>query len=447
MEKNLTEGNTLKLIIAFCIPLVGGAIFQQFYNIVDTMIVGRFLGVDALAAVGSTGSLNFLVIGFAQGLTAGFGIPIAQAFGAKNHKLVLNTIMNSVYLTIVSAVLITTLMVFVTDNLLVIMQTPSNIIGEAYAYISIIFNGITFTLAYNLLASISRALGDSRTPLIFLVFSSILNIGLDLFMIINLKMGVQGASYATIIAQAISALLCFIYMYHKYPSLRFEREDRRINLEVDIGLIRVALPMALQYSITAVGTVILQTAVNSLGSDKVAAIAAAQKIQMFFNQPMDMMGATMATFCGQNLGAKKYDRIFKGLKEAFIMVTIYAIVIFVFMRFFAKYLALLFVEASETGIINDVSRFLIVNSAFYIILGILFVSRNTIQGLGKSALTMFAGGAELLGRSFVSLVLVNYYGFNAILMANPIAWIGADLILIPTLISILRGYKKEMRLT
>ena len=447
MEKNLTEGNTLKLIIAFCIPLVGGAIFQQFYNIVDTMIVGRFVGVDALAAVGSTGSLNFLVIGFAQGLTAGFGIPIAQAFGAKDHKLVLNTIMNSVYLTIVSAVLITTLMIFVTDNLLVIMQTPSNIIDEAYAYISIIFNGITFTLAYNLLASISRALGDSRTPLIFLVFSSILNIGLDLFMIINLKMGVQGASYATIIAQAISALLCFIYMYHKYPSLRFEREDRRINLEVDIGLIRVALPMALQYSITAVGTVILQTAVNSLGSDKVAAIAAAQKIQMFFNQPMDMMGATMATFCGQNLGAKKYDRIFKGLKEAFIMVTIYAVVIFVFMRFFAKYLALLFVEASETGIINDVSSFLIVNSAFYIILGILFVSRNTIQGLGKSALTMFAGGAELLGRSFVSLVLVNYYGFNAILMANPIAWIGADLILIPTLISILRGYKKEMRLT
>ena len=447
MEKNLTEGNTLKLIIAFCIPLVGGAIFQQFYNIVDTMIVGRFVGVDALAAVGSTGSLNFLVIGFAQGLTAGFGIPIAQAFGAKDHKLVLNTIMNSVYLTIVSAVLITTLMIFVTDHLLVIMQTPSNIIDEAYAYISIIFNGITFTLAYNLLASISRALGDSRTPLIFLVFSSILNIGLDLFMIINLKMGVQGASYATIIAQAISALLCFIYMYHKYPSLRFEREDRRINLEVDIGLIRVALPMALQYSITAVGTVILQTAVNSLGSDKVAAIAAAQKIQMFFNQPMDMMGATMATFCGQNLGAKKYDRIFKGLKEAFIMVTIYAVVIFVFMRFFAKYLALLFVEASETGIINDVSSFLIVNSAFYIILGILFVSRNTIQGLGKSALTMFAGGAELLGRSFVSLVLVNYYGFNAILMANPIAWIGADLILIPTLISILRGYKKEMRLT
>jgi Na+-driven multidrug efflux pump len=295
-----------------------------------------------------------------------------------------------------------------------------------------------------MLASISRALGDSKTPVIFLIISSVLNVGLDLFMIINLKLGVQGAALATVISQGISAILCFLYMRHKYPDLRFNKEDRKPNINVILKLLKIAVPMALQYSITAVGTVILQTAVNSLGSEKVAAIAAGQKIQMFFTQPMDMMGQTMATFCGQNLGAKKYKRIFKGIKESLIMVVAYGFIALIFMYFCGKYLALLFVDSSEVAIIADTQSFLVINSIFYFVLGILFVTRNVIQGLGRSALTMLAGGAELVARSFVALVLVNYYGFSAILSANPAAWVAAIIILIPTLIIILKDMKKTV---
>ncbi len=443
VEKDLTQGNTLKLIISFCIPLIGGALFQQIYNIVDTMIVGQFVGVDALAAVGATGSLNFLVLGFTLGLTNGFGIPISQAYGAKRQKLVLNTITNAVYLCIGTTLILTILMHFTTYSILELMQTPSNIIQLSYDYIIIIFYGMTCTLAYNMLASISKSLGDSKTPLIFLLISSVLNIFLDLFMIINLKMGVQGAAIATIFSQGVSAVLCFIYMWHKYPNLRFDKEARKIRMPIVKHLLEIALPMALQYSITAVGTVILQTAVNSLGSAKVAALSAGQKLQMFFTQPMDMLGATMATFCGQNYGAKKFDRIFKGVKESMVLVIGYAIIACIFMNLFGKNLALLFVDSSETAIIADTQTFLVINSTFFFILGTLFVSRNIIQGLGKSTLTMLAGAAELVARSVIALVFVNYYGFNAILAANPLAWLAGDIILIPTLIYMLRKMKKE----
>lgn len=443
MKKDLTHGNTLKLIIAFCIPLIGGAIFQQLYNVVDTMIVGRFVGVDALAAVGSTGSLNFLVIGFVLGLTQGFGIPIAQAFGAKENKRMLQTIMNAFYLCVFFSVILTVLTYFTTNILLTWMQTPSDIFQQSYDYISIIFYGLTCTIAYNFLASVSRALGDSKTPLLFLVISSVLNVILDLVMIINFKMGVQGAALATIISQGISAVLCFIYMAKKYPDLRFDRQARKINSNIIMKLNNIAVPMALQYSITAIGAVILQSAVNTLGSAKVAAIAAAQKLSMFFTQPMDMMGATMATFSSQNLGAKKIDRIFKGIKESMLLVIGYGIVACLFMTFFGKYLTLLFVSGNEVNVINDAQQFLTYNSIFYFVLGILFVSRNTIQGLGQSALTMLAGAAELIARSAVAFLLVGPFGYNAICLANPIAWFAAVIILIPTLIILMKKLKNN----
>lgn len=442
MQKDLTQGNTLKLIIMFCIPLIGGAIFQQLYNIVDTMIVGRFVGVEALAAVGSTGSLNFLIIGFALGLAGGFGIPVAQAFGAKNEKLMLNTIMNIVYLCIFFAVVLTIFTHFFTDTMLTMMKTPDNIYQEAYDYISIIFHGLTCTLAYNTLASVSRALGDSKTPVLFLIISSVLNVVLDLVLIINFNMGVQGAAIATIFSQGFSALLCFFYMARKYPNLRFNKEARQVSVPVIRKLLGVSIPMALQFSITAVGSVILQTAVNSLGSTKVAAITAAQKLQMFISQPMDMLGQTMATFGGQNLGAKKIDRIQVGIKQAMALVIGYAIFAFVFLKFFGPALTTLFVDASETAVLQDAQAFLNVNSAFFIVLGVLFVSRNTIQGLGQSSLTMLAGMAEMVARCFVALVLVKPFGFNAILFANPLAWLAADVILIPTLLVIMKKLKK-----
>ena len=420
MEKDLTHGNTLKLIISFCIPLIGGAIFQQLYNVVDTMIVGRFVGVDALAAVGSTGSLNFLIIGFVLGLAAGFGIPIAQAFGAREEKRMLQTIMNAFYLCIFFSIVLTVLTHFTTETLLTWMQTPTNIFKQSYDYISIIFYGLTCTIAYNFLASVSRALGDSKTPLIFLIISSVLNVVLDLSMIINFHMGVRGAALATVIAQGVSAILCFIYMAKKYPNLRFDSNARALSLPIIKKLINIAL-----------------------GSAKVAAIAAAQKLSMFFTQPMDMMGSTMATFSGQNLGAGKIDRIFKGIKESMLLVIGYGIIACVFMIFFGKYLALLFVSGNEIGVINDAQQFLTCNSIFYFVLGILFVSRNTIQGLGKSALTMLAGGAELVARTFVAFALVGKFGYNAICFANPIAWFAAIIILIPTLVILMKKLKKE----
>ena len=443
MKKDLTHGNTLKLIITFCIPLIGGAIFQQLYNVVDTMIVGRFVGVDALAAVGSTGSLNFLVIGFVLGLTQGFGIPIAQAFGAKENKRMLQTIMNAFYLCVFFSIVLTLLTYFTTNILLTWMQTPRDIFQQSYNYISIIFYGLTCTIAYNFLASVSRALGDSKTPLLFLVISSVLNVVLDLVMIINFKMGVQGAALATIVSQGVSAVLCFIYMAKKYPDLRFDQHARKINKNIIMKLNNIAVPMALQYSITAIGAVILQSAVNTLGSAKVAAIAAAQKLSMFFTQPMDMMGATMATFSSQNLGAKKIDRIFKGIKESMLLVIGYGIIACLFMIFFGKYLSLLFVSGNEINVINDAQQFLTYNSIFYFVLGILFVSRNTIQGLGKSALTMLAGAAELIARSAVAFLLVGPFGYNAICLANPIAWLAAIIILIPTLIILMKNLKKN----
>ena len=428
MEKDLTHGNTLKLIISFCIPLIGGAIFQQLYNVVDTMIVGRFVGVDALAAVGSTGSLNFLIIGFVLGLAAGFGIPIAQAFGAREEKRMLQTIMNAFYLCIFFSIVLTVLTHFTTETLLQWMQTPANIFKQSYDYISIIFYGLTCTIAYNFLASVSRALGDSKTPLIFLIISSVLNVVLDLSMIINFHMGVRGAALATVISQGISAVLCFIYMAKKYPNLRFDHHARSISFPIIKKLINIAVPMALQYSITAVGAVILQSAVNTLGSAKVAAIAAAQKLSMFFTQ---------------NLGAGKIERIFKGIKESMLLVIGYGIVACIFMIFFGKYLSLLFVAGNETSVINDAQQFLICNSIFYFVLGILFVSRNTIQGLGKSALTMLAGGTELVARAFVAFALVGKFGYNAICFANPIAWFAAIIILIPTLVILMNKLKKE----
>ncbi len=440
----LTEGNTLKQIILFTIPLIGGAIFQQLYNIADTMIVGRFVGVDALAAVGATGSLNFLVLGFTMGLTSGCGIPISHAYGADNHKRMLNVIANSAYLSVGFAIFLTLGTHFMTNTVLNWMHTPANIFQMSYNYISIIFSGMVFTVIYNFLASICRSIGDSNTPLIFLIFSSILNVILDLVLIIFFNLGVSGAAIATIFSQAVSGLLCFLYMKKKHTILRFAKEDLRFNGQEMKNILAISVPMALQMSITAVGTVILQVAVNSLGSDKVAAVTAGQKIEMLFTQPMVMLGTAMSVFCGQNYGANQKDRIFKGIREATILVFAYAIGCFLVMKVAGGDLTKLFVDGSAAGVIADSKRFLGVNSMFYWLLGTIFIYRNCIQGLGQSSITMLAGFAELAARSFMALVLVSRFGFNAVLYANPFSWLCACLILVPTLFRITRKLKETM---
>lgn len=442
MVKDMTRGNPIKLILSFCLPLVAGNIFQQLYNMVDSIIVGKFVGVNALAAVGATGSINFLVLGFALGLCSGFGIPVAQSFGAQDYSMMRKHVANALYLCLFATIFLTTVTLFTTPSLLRLMQTPSDIYQDSYTYISIMFMGIIATIYYNMLSSILRALGDSKTPLLFLAVASIINVILDYTFVVYFKMGVAGVAWATLIAQAISAVLCAFFMAKHFPILKFSKEELKLDGHCCKELLAIGLPMALQFSITAVGSVMIQTAINGLGSAKVAAVTAANKIQMMFTQPLDTLGTTMATYCGQNLGAKKIDRIKDGLKKSFLLSFGYCLLACLIMWTLSTKIALLFIDANEVAILSDVQFYLRINSVFYFVLGILFITRNSLQGLGYSALTMLAGLAELIGRGVVAFLFVGSFGYAAICVANPFAWFLADMILITTFVVKLKELNK-----
>lgn len=442
MVKDMTQGKPIKLILSFCLPLIAGNIFQQLYNMVDSIIVGRFVGVNALAAVGATGSINFLVLGFALGLCSGFGIPISQSFGAKDYTSMRKHVANSLYLCLIATIILTSLTMVFTPSLLQLMNTPADIYQDSYTYISIMFMGIIATIYYNMLSSILRALGDSKTPLLFLAIASILNVILDLVFVINFEMGVAGVAWATLIAQAVSALLCAVFMMKRFPILKFTKEELKFNISSCQRLLSIGLPMALQFSITAVGSVMIQTAVNGLGSAKVAAVTAANKIQMMFTQPLDTIGVTMATYCGQNLGAKKVDRILEGLKQSFILSFGYCIIACIVIWTMSTTIAQLFIDASEVAILADVSQYLRMNSILYWVLGALFIMRNSLQGLGYSALTMLAGLAELIGRGIIAFVFVGIFGYTAICFANQFAWFLADVILLSTFVIKMKDLKR-----
>lgn len=430
MKKDMTVGSPWKLILAFGIPLVIGNIFQQFYNMVDSIIVGKYVGKAALAAVGSTGSLNFMIIGFGIGICSGFGIPIAQSFGGKKIKQMKEYIVNSFYLCAVITVVMTIITVIALPTILTWMQTPADIYDQAYGYIVVIFVGLFATMIYNMLSSILRAIGDSKTPLYFLILSSIINIILDLFFITQLKMGAPGAAYATVIAQFISGIACYIYMKKKTDILTFEHDEKRFQKHLCVKLLQMGLPMALQFSITAVGSVVIQSAVNTLGSDVVAAVTAAMKISIMLTQPLETLGLTMATYGGQNLGANQIERIFRGVKVSYLIGAIYCVIAFVFVYLTSDYLSLLFIDASETVIIGEIKQYLIANSICYYILSILFILRNLLQGLGYSFLAMFGGVAEMIARCIVAFCFVGSIGFGAICIANPLAWIFADIVFV-----------------
>ena len=307
--KDMTNGSPAKLILGFAVPMLMGLLFQQFYSMVDTIIVGKFLGVDALASVGSTSAINFMINGFVIGVCTGFSIPVAQRFGAQDYKDMRRFVANAGWIASCFAVVMTVIVCLMTRQILVWMQTPDNIIDGAYSYIFFVFAGIPATYLYNTLAGIIRALGDSKTPVYFLILSSLLNIALDLLFIVQIGTGTAGAAYATVISQAVSGILCLIYMKKKFEILHMHREETRISGRHIYILCKMGVPMGLQYSITAIGSVVIQTAINSLGSIAVASVTAGQKIGMFFCCPFDALGGTMATYAGQNAGAGKVDRI------------------------------------------------------------------------------------------------------------------------------------------
>lgn len=430
MEKDLTVGDPLKLIITFSLPMLFGNLFQQLYNMVDSIIVGRFVSTNALAAVGSTGALNFLILGFAIGICTGFGIKIAQAFGAKDYSAMRRYVINGTYWAVIVTVFLTIFTALFTKKALILMGTPDEILEDAYHYIIIIFLGTAAIMGYNYISCILRALGDSKPPLYFLIVASIINIVLDLVFVLNFEMGVKGVGYATVIAQGISAVLSFFYMKKHYPILKMEPEEFAWDQAKGNQLLGIGVPMGLQFSITAIGSVILQAAVNSLGAISVAAVTAGNRLQIMFTQPLETIGLTMATYCGQNLGAQKYDRIHKGIKTALILSFSYSILMCIFMMIFAPYLILLFVKASETVVISQATIFLRLNAIFYVLLGLLFVMRNSLQGLGFSILPMFAGVVELIGRTVVALGFVDAFGFYAVCLASAAAWILADILLV-----------------
>jgi putative efflux protein, MATE family len=441
MEKDMTHGSPWKLILTFAIPLVIGNIFQQFYNMVDSIIVGKYVGKTALAAVGSTGSLNFMIIGFGIGICSGFGIPIAQSFGAKKIKDMKCYIRHSFYLGTIITIIMTVLTVLALPSILHIMQTPADIYDQAYSYIVIIFLGLFATMIYNMLSSMLRAIGDSKTPLYFLILSSIINIVLDLLFITQFKLGASGAAYATVIAQLVSGIACFVYMKKKTDFLNFESDEKTFQKNYAMKLLHMGVPMALQFSITAIGSVVIQSAVNTLGSDVVAAVTAAIKISIMLNQPLETLGLTMATYGGQNLGAQKIKRIFKGVKVSYIMGAIYCIVALAFVYFTSDYLALLFIDASETLIISEIKQYLVINAMFYYVLSILFILRNLLQGLGYSFYAMFGGVAEMIARCLIAFCFVGTFGFQAICFANPLAWLFADIVFV----SVWLIKKKELK--
>lgn len=432
MTKDLTSGSPLKVILLFSLPLVLGNLFQQFYALADTIIVGRFCGVSALASVGATGSVNYLILGFVIGVCNGFAIPIAQLFGARDYSDLRRHVANAAWLCIAGSVVLTISTVALTRPMMQLMQTPDDIIDGAVIYIGWIFAGIPFIFLYNMVAAIMRALGDSKTPLYFLILTSALNIGLDLLFIVPFHFGVLGAALATDISQVISGVLSFIYLRRKFDVLKMEKDDLAFSKKASIRLLGIGIPMGLQCSITAIGSVIMQWAVNVLGSTAVAAVTAAGKTQGLLTVPMESVGTAMATYAGQNLGASRMDRVRQGVNSAMLIILIYGVASAFVLHFTDVQIMSLFLDtAKEVDIVAMGREYLFWNSVFFVPLGALIIWRYTIQGLGFSSLAMLAGVAEMVARTAVAIVLVPILGYFGAELSNPAAWIAACLFLYP----------------
>lgn len=441
--KDLTQGNPMKLILGFAVPMLLGLLFQQFYSMVDAIVVGKWIGVGALASVGATSSINFMINGFCTGICTGFAIPVAQRFGAGDMKSMRKFVANIVWTAAVIGSILTVVVCLLCRNILVWMRTPADIIDGSYSYIFWIFLGIPVTILYNLVAGIIRALGDSTTPVVFLILAALLNIVLDIVSVVMIGTGVEGPAIATVISQAVSGVLCLIYMKKKFAILHMEEGEWSPDFRYIGTLLSSGVPMGLQYSITAIGSVILQASVNELGSAAVASVTAGGKVNLFFTCPFDALGGTMATWAGQNVGAGKPERVHKGLMNALLLGAVYSVLACAFLSFFGKNVALLFLDSGEAEILTNAQTFLRVNSAAYLLLLCVNVFRFCIQGMGYSLFAILAGVFEMVARSIMGFGFVPKFGFFAVCFANPLAWLMADLFLIPAYALCLRRVKRR----
>ena len=429
--KDMTKGRILPLILSFSLPLLSGNLFQQTYNIVDTAIVGQTLGKNALAAVGSSASVQFLVLGFCQGLCLGFNIPIGQRFGAKDTEGMHRYEYNGSIMAAGFALGITLITAILCKDILTALQVPAEIMDDAWHYLFFIFLEIPFTIMYNWLAGMMRAIGDSRTPFLFLAAASLLNIGLDFLFILSFHMGVSGAAIATVLSQAVSGFLCLFAVKRSFPVLKTSPSERHLSRSDAAELLRMGIPMGLQWSIVAIGSMIMQGANNSLGTKYVSAFTAGAKIKQFVLCPFDALATAVSTFVSQNYGAKKTKRIHKGIGEGAMAGVVYGIAAGLVMIFLGRKLCLLFLNAGSTEELDFAALYLRRMGYCFWVLGILNVFRMGIQGMGFANRAMIAGLMEMAARTFVSLTFVGKFGYDAITVADQSAWFSATAYVVP----------------
>jgi len=427
MIKDMTKGSPIKLIILFALPMLLGNIFQQFYNLADTAIVGKFVGVDALAAVGATTAINFMIVGFATGVATGFSVVLSKRFGANDISGVKKAYTMSIEISLVISIVLTVLSLIFMHPILVLMDTPEEILDEAISYLSIIFGGLTATIFYNVLSGVMRALGDSKTPLIFLIISSILNVVLDILFVRTFELGIEGAALATIISQIISVMLCFLDIKLKFGILKVSKSDFVPCFKTIGEILKIGLPMGFQMIITAIGAMAIQSTVNALDTPAIAAYTIGSKVEQIATLPALSFGVSMLSYTGQNLGAEKFDRIRKGLRQCVAVSTATCVAIGAVLCIFGREISKFFLSDEDASIVEQVldgsHKYIIICSIFVWVLGLLYIYRNTLQGLENSFISFLSGIAELSVRIIIAILLSGPFGFVGICFSNPVAWI------------------------
>lgn len=442
---DMTVGSPLRQITKFALPLILGYILQQMYLVIDAAIVGRWIGVGALAAVGASSSIMFLVMGFCNGACAGFAIPVAQSFGAKDYSKMRLYVANAVRISAVMATVVTLLSLMFCRRILQMVNTPADIFHDAYIFLILQFAAIPLTFGFNLFSGQIRALGNSRQPFYFLITSAVVNVLLDVVLILGCRLGVAGAGIATWLSQALSVILCLWYIRKRMQLLIPKDDERRFDNKRTSILLNNGVPMGLQFSITGIGIIMLQSANNALGTTCVAAFTASMRIKYLFTCVFENIGVAMATYCGQNLGARRMDRVTKGVKDAIKLMLIYFVFTFALIYPFADWMMRLFVDSGEAEVVGRAAQFMRIANYFYPALGLLTILRYSIQGLGFSNLSMLSGVMEMIARCGVSIWLVPALAWTGVCLGDPVAWCMADLFLIPAFLWVQQRLKKQAK--
>lgn len=429
MVRNMTEGEPLKLILPFMVPLLIGNVFQQLYNIADIIIVGRTIGVNALAAVGAAAPLFMMLVILTMGLSNGFTVVTGQRYGAGDLDGVRRSVAMSTMLCLVFTGLLMLLATFALDPVLNAMNVPPELFDDAKSYVLIISHGIIAMMGYNLLAGILRSLGDSKTPLYFLIIATILNIFLALLFIIQFGWGVPGSAVALVIAQGFSAVLCIIYIAKKFPVLKLQKSDWRLDWGLAWEHLRMGLPMAVQFSVLGLGMIFIQAVCNKFGPTTIAAFTSAMRIEQLALQPMISFGLSMAVFSAQNFGALRFDRIRAGVKKCSLLAFAFSLFAALAMYFFGQEMIGIFISEANEQVLAQAQQYLHLSVPFYFFLSQIFIYRNAVQGMGIAMIPMFSGIVELILRTAAAVYLTEYFGYSGICYASPIAWLGSSLFL------------------